>query len=81
MASFVLLSRSSRTHWRATTFSEQVIASITDANRSGMSDIAFRTSPPIGWLSCQQSVKVVEVPALLVIKAPSGVQNADQTFI
>ena len=34
------------------TFSEQVIASIVDDSRCGMSNIAFRTAPPIGGLSC-----------------------------
>ena len=39
-------------HGRAKTFSEQVIESIIDDSRSGMSGVAFRTVPPIGGLSC-----------------------------
>ena len=37
---------------RPRTFSEQVIASIKVDSRSGMRDVAFRTAPPIGELSC-----------------------------
>ena len=33
-------------------FSEQVIASIIDDSRCGMSDVVFHTAPPIGGLSC-----------------------------
>ena len=34
------------------TFSEQVIASIIEDSRCGMSVVAFHTAPPIGGLSC-----------------------------
>ena len=48
----VLLSRSTcpceSMHGHAQTFSEQVIASIIDDSRCGMSDVAFRVAPPIG---------------------------------
>ena len=37
-------------HGHARTFSEQVKASIIYDNRCGMSDVAFRTAPPIGGL-------------------------------
>ena len=33
-------------------FLEQAAASITDDSRCGMSDVALRTTPPIGGLSC-----------------------------
>ena len=33
-------------------FQKQVIASIVDNSRSGMSVVAFCTAPPIGGLSC-----------------------------
>ena len=47
MAGVVLLSWSTRT-----VMHEQVIASIIDDNCCGMNDVAFRTAPPIGGLSC-----------------------------
>ena len=34
------------------TISEQVITSIIEDSRCGMSDVAFRTAPPLGGLSC-----------------------------
>ena len=56
MAGVLLLSRSTRPcelmHGHARTFSEQVIASIIDDCRGGLSDAAFRTAQPIGGLSC-----------------------------
>ena len=56
MAGVVLLSRSIRPresmHGHARTFSEQLIASITHDSRCGMSDVAFRSAPPIGGLFC-----------------------------
>ena len=56
MAGVILLSRSSRPcesmHGHARTFSEQVITSIIDDSRCGMSDLAFRTAPPIGGPPC-----------------------------
>ena len=56
MAGVVLLSWSIRPcesmHGNARTFSEQVIASIIYDSRGGMSDVAFRTAPPIGEPSC-----------------------------
>ena len=52
MAGVALLSRSTRPcesmHGHARTFSEHVIASIIDDSRCMMSDVAFRTAPPIG---------------------------------
>ena len=44
-------------HGHVRTFSKQVIASITDDSHFGMSDVAFRTVPPIGGLSCLVSLK------------------------
>ena len=38
--------------WPCMNFSEQVIASIIDHGRCGMSDVVFRTAPPIDGLSC-----------------------------
>ena len=56
MAGVVLLSRSTHPcepmHGRARTFSEQVIPSIIYDLRCGISDVAFRTAPPFGGLSC-----------------------------
>ena len=56
MAGVILLSLSTRPcesmHGHALTLSEQVIACITEDSRSGMNDVAFRTAPPIGELSC-----------------------------
>ena len=53
---YVLLSRSTRLcesmHGHASTTAEQVIASIIDDSRCGISDVAFCTAPPIGGLSC-----------------------------
>ena len=39
-------------HGNALTFSEQHIASIIYDTRCGMTDVAFRTAPPIGGPSC-----------------------------
>ena len=39
-------------HGHAWTLSDQVIASIVDDSRCGMSNVAFRTAQPIGVLSC-----------------------------
>ena len=56
MAGVVLFLRSIRPcesmHANVRTFSEQVIASIIYDSRCGMSDVAFRTAPPIGGPSC-----------------------------
>ena len=56
MAGVVLLSRSTRPcdsmHGHAWSFSEQVIASVIDDSRCGMSDVAFRTVQPVDGLSC-----------------------------
>ena len=38
-------------HGRAKTAFEQLITSIVDS-RSGNNDVAFRTAPPIGGISC-----------------------------
>ena len=38
-------------HGHAWIFSEQVKANITDDSRCGVSDVAFRTAPPIGGFS------------------------------
>ena len=47
------LAHASRCTAIARTFSEQVIASIlVGDSRCGMSDVEFRTGPPIGGLSC-----------------------------
>ena len=52
----VVLSRSTRPcesmHGHGWTFSEQVIAIIIDDSHFVMSDVAFRTAPPIGGLYC-----------------------------
>ena len=37
---------------RAKPFSEQVIESIIDGSRTGMSDVAFRLAPQIGGFYC-----------------------------
>ena len=37
-------------HSQAWSSSEQVIASIVNESRCGMSDVAFRTAPPIGGI-------------------------------
>ena len=62
MAGVVLLLRSIRPcesmHGNARTFSEQVIASIIDDSRCGMSDVAFRTTPPIGGPSCLKNMLI-----------------------
>ena len=56
MPGVILLSQSPHPgesmHGHARTFSEQVIASIIDNSRCGISDVAFHTAPPIGGLSC-----------------------------
>ena len=62
MAGVILLSRSTRPcewmHGNAWTFLEQVIANIIFNNRCGMSDVAFRTAPPICGLSgCNPRLK------------------------
>ena len=51
-------------HGHASTFSEQVLASIiiTDDSGCGMSDVAFRTVPPIGGLSCLLKLIVLPFP-------------------
>ena len=45
----------------AWTFSEEVIASIIYDSRCWMSDVAFRTTPPIGLPSCLISRKLLEL--------------------
>ena len=56
MAGVMLLSRSIRPcesmHGNAQTFSQKVITSIVYDSRCWMSDVAFRTTPPIGGPSC-----------------------------
>ena len=75
-----MLLRSTRpcemTHGHARMFSEQVVPSIIDDSRRGMSDIAFRTAPPIGGLSCFFCDTSHEKPIKLVATA-----EADQCFL
>ena len=65
MAGVVLLSRSTRPcesmHGHAQTFSEQVIESIIDDSRCGMSGVAFRTAQPIDGLSCFEGIVLISV--------------------
>ena len=53
----MLLSRSTRT------YDEQVIASIIDDSRCGMSAVSFRTAPAIGGLSCFKGFVHPTLPA------------------
>ena len=61
-------------HGNALTFSEQVIADIIYDSRGGMSDVAFRTAPPIGRHSSLRDL-FVDDEVLFAVDGSTGQQQ------